>query len=51
MKKGDKPSNLDPAWWESHKTKGFVEDPKSISLVEVLCMYGMVVVITFIYFI
>ena len=28
MKKGDKPSNLDPAWWESHKTKGFVEDPK-----------------------
>ncbi len=28
MKKGDKPSNLDPAWWDKHKTKGFVEDPK-----------------------
>ncbi|MEO6061772.1 MAG: hypothetical protein ABIQ99_07540 [Thermoflexales bacterium] len=28
MKKGDKPTNLDPAWWDKNKTKGFVEDPK-----------------------
>lgn len=28
MKKGELPTNFDYAWWQSHKTAGFEEDPK-----------------------
>jgi hypothetical protein len=31
VKKGDKPTNLDPAWWTSHKNKDQKEDPKLVS--------------------
>ena len=28
MKKGQKPTNFDPAWWKANKTKGLKEDAK-----------------------
>jgi hypothetical protein len=31
VKKGDKPTNLDPAWWTSHKNKDQKEDSKLVS--------------------
>ena len=31
MKKGDKPTTLDPAWWTANKNKDQKEDPKLVS--------------------